>query len=204
MVYRGRDPVAALVFQLVWVSGDQFVPGPPAPTDAVGLVPRALRPLARDASAVMRERVLVCGDLLSWGLHGVAVAPGEDLAALWPAVAEACYRVRRAEKLGGQPDVVVVKDVPAGTPGVAALGDYAYQAVETDPDMVLDLAPGGAATRTTRRALNAKYRQTARQVRDAVARAGCRVERCEDVAAEARSSSTRSTSRSTTTRRRGP
>jgi hypothetical protein len=185
VVYRGRDPVAALVFQLAWVSGDQFVPGPPAPTDPVGALPRAVRPLARDVSAVVRERVLVCGDLLSWGLHGVAVAPGEDVAALWPAVAEALYRVRRAEKLGGQPDIVAVKDVPAGTPGMAALGDYAYQAVETDPEMVLDLAPDWRRYEDYAAALNAKYRQTARQVRDAVARAGGRVERLDDVAAEA-------------------
>jgi hypothetical protein len=183
MVYRGREPVAALVLQLVSVSGDQFVPGSPAPTETVGLVPRVVRPLAREASAVVRERVLVCGDLLSWGLHGVAVAPGEDVAALWPAVAEALYRVRRAEKLGGQPNIVVVKDVPAGTSGVAALGDYAYHAVATDPDMVLDFAPGWRRYEDYAAALNAKYRQTARQVRDAVARAGYRVEPCEDVAA---------------------
>jgi hypothetical protein len=185
VVYRGREPVAALVLQLVSVSGDQFVPGPPEATDSVGVVPRMVRPLAREASAVVRERVLVCGDLLSWGLHGIAVAPGENLAALWPAVAEACYRVRRAEKLGGQPAVVVVKDVPTGTPGVAALGDYAYHAVDTDPDMVLDLAPGWRRYEDYAAALNAKYRQTARQVRDAVARAGGRVERLDDVAAEA-------------------
>jgi hypothetical protein len=185
VVYRGPDPVAALVFQLAWVSGDQFVPGPPVPTDAVGLVPRMVRPLAREASTVVRERVLVCGDLLSWGLHGVAVAPGEDVAALWPAIAEALDRVRRAEPLGGQPDVVLVKDVPAGTPGVAALGDSGYHAVATDPDMVLDLAPGWRRYEDYAAALNAKYRHTARQIRDAVLRAGCRVEPCEDVAAEA-------------------
>jgi hypothetical protein len=68
---------------------------------------------------------------------------------------------------------------------VAALGDYAYQAVETDPDMVLELAPGWRRYEDYAAHLNSKYRQTARQVRDAVARAGCRVERCEDVAAEA-------------------
>jgi hypothetical protein len=185
VVYRGREPVAALLLRLASVSGDQFVPGPPTPTDPVGLVPRLVRPVAHEASTIVRERVLVCGDLLSWGLHGIAVAPGQDLAALWPAVAEACYRVRRAEKLGGQPGIVVVKDVAAGTPGVAALGAYGYHAVETDPDMVLDLAPGWRRYEDYAAALNAKYRQTARQIRDAVAKAGCRVEPCEDLAAEA-------------------
>jgi hypothetical protein len=92
-------------------------------------------------------------------------------------------RVRRAEKLGGQPDIVVVKDVPAGTSGVAALGDYAYHAVATDPDMVLDFAPGWRRYEDYAAALNAKYRQTARQVRDAVARAGS-ASSPRDVAAE--------------------
>ncbi|HSX59788.1 MAG TPA: hypothetical protein VLF18_06285 [Tahibacter sp.] len=47
-------------------------------------------------------RLLVCGSLVSSGLHGLAFAPGEDPALLWHGVAEALYRIRRADRLHGR------------------------------------------------------------------------------------------------------
>ncbi len=69
--------------------------------------------------------MLVCGNLLSWGMHGVAFAPNEDTAALWPAIAEALYRLRRADKLLGNTDLIMVKDIPdPHAAGAAAFRDF--------------------------------------------------------------------------------
>src|SRR4030095_10179292 len=86
LVFRGKNPVAAVCAQRVKVSAS--------------LVPkRQLRkPLASTLKKI-EQNILVCGNLLSWGCHGVAFAPGEDVSELWPAVAEALYRIRRADRL---------------------------------------------------------------------------------------------------------
>ena len=40
------------------------------------------------------------------------MSPNEEPARLWPAIAEALYRIRNAEKLVGKADYVLVKDIP--------------------------------------------------------------------------------------------
>src|ERR1044072_2263041 len=98
LIFRGREPVAAVAAQLVTISL--------ARVGKARKHPRAVeQPLER-----LDERILVCGNLLSWGMHGVCLAPNEDPLKLWPAVAEALYRIRRADKLSGDTDLVMVKD----------------------------------------------------------------------------------------------
>jgi Acetyltransferase (GNAT) domain len=90
----------------------------------------------------VRERVLVCGNLLTYGQHAVALAPGAEATLAWSGVAEAIYRLRRAEKLAGQAGFVVVKDLPAsagGSDGVALLSRVGYRQADTEPNMVLAL-----------------------------------------------------------------
>lgn len=169
MVFRGREAVAAVSAQCVTVSA--------ARVRKTGRHERLAAALER-----VRERMLVCGNLLSWGLHGVAFAPGEDAAALWPAVAEALYRLRRADKLSGDADLVMVKDVPGEhAAGAEALSKFSYRALETDPDMVLELSPSWGGYEDYLASLTAKYRKAARQIEKDVAAAGCRVEELSDV-----------------------
>src|SRR5439155_7459442 len=105
LIYRGRVPVAAVVMQVVSVAGTRFMK-----LDGEGKgLRRALVPAARKVGEALRERVLVCGNLLSWGFHAAAFAPGAAPAELWPAVAEAIYRVRRAERLAGETDFALVR-----------------------------------------------------------------------------------------------
>ncbi|HEY9401669.1 MAG TPA: GNAT family N-acetyltransferase [Pyrinomonadaceae bacterium] len=131
----------------------------------------------------IEERMLVCGNLLSWGQHGVAFAPGADRLELWPAVAEALYRLRRADRLSGDTDLVMVKDIPdAEAVAAAALARFSYRPLETDPDMVLELSPKWRSYEDYLASLNSKYRKSARQIEKDVEAAGCRVEALEDVA----------------------
>ena len=122
MVFRGREAVAAVAAQCVTVSA--------ARVRKTGRHERLAAALER-----VRERMLVCGNLLSWGQHGVAFAPGEDAAALWPAVAEALYRLRRADKLSGEADLVMVKDISGEhDAGAAALSQFSYRSRASPPN----------------------------------------------------------------------
>src|SRR5204862_6204458 len=88
LIFRDRHPVAAVVMQIVTVAGTRFMkPLAPAAGRSEGrsgrvLVRRALSPVLRRAGEAMRERVLVCGNLLSWGFHAAAFGREEDPAAL--------------------------------------------------------------------------------------------------------------------------
>src|SRR6185295_17317573 len=140
--------------------------------------PRAVeRPLEH-----LDRRMLVCGNLLSWGMHGVCLAPNEDPATLWPAVAEALYRLRRADKLSGDTDVVMVKDLTSEPETAASvLRRFSYRPLETDPNMVLEISPGWKSYEDYLGSLTSKYRKTSKQIDKEVLEAGCTVEEVSDV-----------------------
>lgn len=193
LVARGDEPVAAVAAQWLDFHGDRLgrsaPPAASAPNAANGAAPanaakkdtkervplgkRLLQPLARKALDRVRQRVLVCGNLLSWGNHGVSFAPGVDPAEAWPAVGEALYRLRRAAKLEGQADFVVVKDVTAAeAPHFAPMELLGYRRVATEPDMVLDLPPAWRSFDDYLTALGSKYRKAGKRIRDDVAGGG--------------------------------
>ena len=166
LIYRGRTPVAAMVMQLVTVAGTRFM----KPGGSRTLLRRALTP----AAEALRERVLVCGNLLSWGFHAAAFAPGVPPAEVWPAIAEAMYRVRRAERLAGSTDFALVKDLAeADMADAHPLRRFSYRPVESDPNMVLELAPEWRSYEDYLAALTGKYRNAARRIQKDLAEAGC-------------------------------
>jgi predicted N-acyltransferase len=129
LVSRGDEPLAGLCAQVIRVSLAQVAP-PAARRVVEGLKDR------------VAQRVLVCGNALTFGMHAVCFAPGADRARAWPGVAEALYRMRRAEKLAGHMDLVVIKDLAASAcEESAVLGKLSYGRVETEPNMVLELDP---------------------------------------------------------------
>ena len=168
LIHRGRVPVAAVAMQLVTVTGTRFMKG--SGEGRRRLLRRALTP----AVQALRERVLVCGNLLSWGFHAAAFAPGVAPADVWPAIAEAMYRVRRAERLAGTTDFALVKDLAASEMQDAeALRRFSYRPVESDPNMVLELEPGWRSYEDYLAALTGKYRNAAKKIQKDLAQAGC-------------------------------
>lgn len=165
LIYRAGRPVAAVLGQRVDITG--------------GRIGAKKGPLIK-----LRQRALVCGNLLSWGQHAVAFAPGVDETGLWLGVGEALYRIRRAERLAGQTDFVLVKDLPDKRvpTDLATLG---YKAFATDPDMVLEHGPKITDFAGYLASMNAKYRKAAKDAIAEVAKAGATVEVLTDVAAEA-------------------
>jgi hypothetical protein len=134
------------------------------------------KPVARSLKQI-RQQILVCGNLFSWGAHGVAFVAGENPEPLWPAIAEALYRIRRADGLLSRTDLVMIKDIPAAMmPNAAALKRISYRSVETEPNMVLSLSPQWRSYDDYLAALTASYRKTARKIAEEIHNAGCVVE----------------------------
>jgi len=192
LVFRGRQPVAALAAQLATITADTLVKddSPAAARSAKPSLQEVMDPIARKvrgrALGQVRADVLICGNLFSWGLHGAAFAKGEDSSALWPAVAEAVYRLRRAERLASRVDFTIVKDVPdPDADGSRALERFSYQPFDTDPDMVLDLAPEWRTYDDYLSGLNAKYRKAAVRTLKEVEQAGYTLEQMTDLEAHA-------------------
>ncbi len=152
------------------------------------LLYKGRRPVAAVSCQLVKvkgTKLLIAGNLASWGQHAAAFAPGLDPAEIWPGVAEALYRIRRAEKLSGRTDFVLVKDVAAADPEAAALRRFGYRPIATDPDMVLELRPEWKDFAGYLGGLQSKYRSAVKVVAKKIDAAGCRVAPIVDVEAQA-------------------
>lgn len=183
MIFRGDQPVATLAVQIVGVSGNHFGREAKAAraNPSANLLKRALAPAAKIATVKLRERILVAGNLLSWGFHGIAFAPGEDPSELWPAIAEALYRIRRAENLLGQTNFVMLKDLTPEQTGLNSLRRFSYRPLETEPNMVLEIKPSWQTYDDYLGALTAPYRRNCKEIVKKLTTAGCTVERIHDL-----------------------
>lgn len=185
LIFRANQPVAAVAVQIVTVTGKHVHNEEKGPSAALSSLKRALMPATKLATARLNERLLVAGNLMSWGFHGIAFAPGENPAALWPGVAEALYRIRRAERLLGQANLVLVKDITERESGLEALRRFSYRPMETEPNMVLAIPPAWRTYDDYLSALDAKYRRNAKDQVKKLAAAGCTMETLTDLAPHA-------------------
>jgi hypothetical protein len=173
VAYRNGVPAVALAMQIADVRAED-------------VYPRRRRGPGLPWRKLVNPKVLVCGNLLAWGRHGVCRAPALSAAEAWPAVAEALYRVRSAERLAGGADFVVVKDLgDEDAHGIDALETYSYRPFETDPDMVLDVPESCATLDDYLGLFRGKYRKSAKSVLKDVEKAGFRVEPMPDLAPHA-------------------
>ena len=160
MAYAEGEPVAALLLQRVAVGGAQLrKPGSKRLVDA---------PMAG-----LKEHLLVCGNLLVWGPRSMALAPHTDTEQLWHGVCEAIYRLRRADKLNGQSDLALIKDLALpGADVPPALRLLGYRSVETEPDMVLTLRPEWRSWDDYLASMTSGYRSAAKKLLKDCAAAG--------------------------------
>ena len=158
LIFNDKEPVAAIAAQSV----------------AVSMARLRKSSAADDPLSRHEEKMLVCGNLLSWGMHGISFAPNVDQQPLWPAVAEAIYRLRRVDKLFGDTAFVMVKDIPDEyAPSASALSHFSYRELETEPNMVLDISPKWKSYDDYLASLTSRYRKQAKQIEKEVANAGC-------------------------------
>ncbi|NRR31562.1 GNAT family N-acetyltransferase [Oxalobacteraceae bacterium] len=184
LIYQGdgaeRTPVAAVYMQIAEISLAQARPEKNADEPS-----HALRaPLDKLAHSA-KQRVLTCGNLLTFGQHGIAFAKNVDAKLAWHGVAEVLYRVRQAEKIAGKTHFIMIKDLHAPYIDQAThLSNLSYRYVETEPNMVLDLHPDWKHYDDYLASLASKYRGNVRNsIFKPIDEAACTVEQLSDVLA---------------------
>lgn len=126
LVYDHNRPVLIMSCQVAEITGENLT------ADNGNLVDKI--------SKKYKERVLVCGNLVSSGLHGVGFTDDIDPQTAWRVLAEALYKIRQSEKLSGKIDFVMIKDIKKTILAPSeVLERYSYRRIQTDPDMVLEL-----------------------------------------------------------------
>ncbi|GEP46064.1 GNAT family N-acetyltransferase [Brevifollis gellanilyticus] len=191
LITRDGAPVAVMAAQWLEFDGARIQKLTPESKGAAAaakadLKEKWLKPLGRKARSKIKQRVLVCGNLLSWGCHGVSIAPGVDEVEAWSAIGEALYRLRRSAKLEGETDFITVKDITPGEAGhFPALQQLGYRMAETEPNMVLDLRKEWRGFDDYAAALSSKYRKSAKQIREEVSTKGFVTEHLADVGSAA-------------------
>jgi hypothetical protein len=171
LAFDGARPVLAMTLQILDVGVDRL-----RPNTSRGFI-EGLD--TAELEQRMRQRVLVCGNLLSGGLDGVAFAEGLDVTCGWRAVAEALYRVRRAEKLNGHTNLVVVKDLTSHQLSTSrAMEGVSYRPLAGGPTMVLPLDPAWRTHDDYLASMTSKYRSAVKRgVFGPLTEGGVRVER---------------------------
>lgn len=168
LVYRGGKPIVALAAQILDVSGNQVLHVPDSK-------------VRKKALESFKARILVCGSLVSSGFHGLAFAGDEPVDVLWHAVAEAIFRIRRADRLHGRIDYIMIKDLDqARSESAQPLLDFSYRPLQTEPEMVMPIRPAWKCFDDYLADLNSNYRSKARKIIKQVSEAGYRVERNAD------------------------
>lgn len=168
LVYRDGAPIVALAAQVLEVRGSQLA----------NLPDSRVRKNALDR---IKTRLLVCGSLVSSGFHGLAFAPDVDPGTLWHGVAEALYRIRRADRLHGQIDYVMIKDLDdARSSAAQPLRDFSYRPMQTEAEMAMPIRAHWRRFDDYLADLTSNYRSKAKKIVKAVDDAGYRVERNAD------------------------
>ncbi|GAB2889034.1 hypothetical protein GCM10027046_16860 [Uliginosibacterium flavum] len=183
LIYQGEPgalrPIAAVHMQLAEIKLAQARP------ELSPKVPRAAAAVIGKVRNSLHQHVLVCGNLLTFGQHGIAFAPGADEHLIWHGVVEVLYRVRRADELVGKTHFVMIKDLHAPyTQQAAHLKNLSYRPVETEPNMLLEFDPSWRTYDDYLGAMASKYRgNVRREILKPIEEAGITVERLTDLAA---------------------
>lgn len=191
IIYEENSPVAALTLQIVNVSATQI---PKGKEKDIGksktprtIIKKMIQPMKEKLLSGINERILVCGNLLSYGFHAIAFAPNVDKSKIWPAISEALNRVRHAEKILGKTEFILIKDItPDQLSASKVLNKLFYRELETEPNMILNILPEWKSHENYLTSLQSKYRSSVKQsILKPIEDAGCKIENLTDISAHA-------------------
>jgi len=159
IAYKDKVPVVIVACQIAEITGENLSHDTGKITDKI--------------KNNFKERVLVCGNLVSSGLHGVGMDPSFDPEMAWRIVAEVLYKIRRMERLSGKIDFVMVKDIKQTILKPSeVLERFSYRRIQTDPDMVLDLGKPLDSFDQYLSGLTSKYRGRIKKIIKSIDQAG--------------------------------
>lgn len=144
MLFDGDRPVAVISAQILEMGGASVGTrqGGEQPTSSLGTIVSKVKTAARKAADKIETRVLLCGNAWVSGEHGFAYVDDLDETEIFRGLAEALYRMRRADKLDGQIAALLVKDFPADIDeehSADELERFGYRRFSVDPQMVVPL-----------------------------------------------------------------
>ncbi|WP_196139332.1 GNAT family N-acetyltransferase [Aliikangiella sp. G2MR2-5] len=166
IAYRENQPQVIVACQIAEISGLNFI--------------HPCNDLKEKVAANVKERLIVCGNLVSSGLHGVAFDESIDMETAWRLVAEITYRIRKAEHLNGAVDFAMIKDIKGEQLSSSSVVErYSYRKIKTDPDMVLNLDESVQSFEDYLGILTSKYRSKVKKIANTVEKAGYKCEQVE-------------------------
>lgn len=170
LLHLDRRPVAAAVFQVIAFTGsglgsrrEESEP----PKNLLDRVRGGLKNLARGVRDQIALRLLVSGNVFISGEHGFAHAPDIPATEAFQGLADAIYRVRRADKLHGEVSTILVKDFsPPTVAGARELKRFGYREFHADPNMEIVVRPGWKTFDAYLASVTSKYRRRLRDTRN--------------------------------------
>jgi hypothetical protein len=176
LIERDGHPIAGVAAQVVDVD-DELLAVRDRTAFAAGKRPaldRLTTWLRNRGLGMLGRRVLVCGNLFSCGLDGLALAPGEDAQATWPLVLDALRKMQQADR---RIAFLLIKDLSAQDDAHrAAFATAGYAHLKVEPSMDLHADPAWTSRADYLLALNTKYRKAALRLDAQMAEAGCTLE----------------------------
>jgi predicted N-acyltransferase len=157
LMYQGTTPVAAAIFHIIVLTGENY--------GTVKVTETALERLTNTFMGRAKMRVLVCGHTQISGDHGFIYTDAISPQQAYHALADACDKIRQAEKLSGKIDLQLIKDFYEGEfESSNLLSEFSYHRFKVDPNMILKIRPDWNAFDDYLQAMNTKYRKKALSV----------------------------------------
>lgn len=146
-----------------------------------GALERAGTWLRNQGLGLVGRRVMVCGNLFSCGLDGVAWSDELPEGERWPLTLKLIAQLQREYAAS----YVVIKDLPATpAPQQLSLRAAGFHRLKVEPSMDLHAPPAWRSRADYLDALNTKYRKAALRADEALAKAGYTLEPLTDLAPE--------------------
>lgn len=182
LIYDADRPVAAICCQLLTIHGNQLTPIESDKNTAENPFKSSTKKFKEKSLEKLRRNVMICGNLMSWGPHGIHISENTDQTKIWDGIAEALYRIRRGDRLNGQIHYVMIKDCLLEEPErKSRLERYRYRRHETEPNMVLSIDPEWSSFDDYLASLNKKYRKAAKNVYKSIDQSDLTVERHKEI-----------------------
>jgi hypothetical protein len=154
LMYKDKKPVAAAIFHIVVITGEDY--------RCSDNGKHKLEKLTNTIKEKAKLRVLVCGHTHISGDHGFIYSSDITYKEAFHALADACYQIRRSEKLRGKINLQLIKDFYEDEFTTSAyLGVFKYRQFKVDPNMILKIRPEWKSFEDYLNAMNKKYRKKA-------------------------------------------
>lgn len=154
LFFKDKTPVAAAIFKIALFSGRDY-----RSPQTRG---RKIEKISDTIKEKTRLRVLVCGHTHISGDHGFIYSDAISCQEAYHALADACYQIRRAEKLRGKISLQLIKDFYEGEYEASKyLKVFKYRQFKVDPNMVLKIRAEWKSFEDYLQAMNTKYRKKA-------------------------------------------